>query len=106
MYRYVVNTFKEEDLVDCYYSDGEGNSWTVRVSRDVEEASNIRDEMVDTDSGTFFFRLLNDAQHFASIFAQRAPGWTCSISEINQVYVSERPKVISKMVNEKGVLPV
>lgn len=105
LYRYVVTTFNERDVIDTAYTDDEGNTRMVRVKREVEEAENNYDSQADWKSGMFFFPIQEEAVEFAQVFAAKYPGNTAAISEIQQVFVSEKPKVIGKLVNEKGVLP-
>jgi hypothetical protein len=113
MYRYVVVVFREDQLVDSYYFDDQlpnstarGGVLGARVLSKNEKFVNGTSDVADQASVVYFFPDKPRAERFAETYAMKYPNWTCAITEISQVFVSEKPKVIKKQVNEKGVLPV
>lgn len=115
MFRYVVNRFRDETSywADSFYTpDGttpgrRGDSFLpVRVVREQEACGQQHGDTIRDGTNTFFFATQLEAERFAETQAGRMPNWTWACSEVSQVFVSEKPKVIKKQVNEKGVLPL
>lgn len=107
MWRFLVTVFKESNLIVGYYALSENRGIRdVKVLQTSDDIDNRGEGAVDEDSLLFFFPTLADAEEFAQTTAAERPGYSCCISEVSQMYVSERPKVIAKKVDEKGVLPL
>ncbi len=107
MNRFVISVFKEKEIGSAeYLSTLRGRHRQVFFPVGQREVNqNVFDGMCHKDTVMFFAVSLAEAQEFAQSWAAEKPGYACCISEITEMYRSERPTVAHMSVNEKGVLP-